>query len=116
MKKTRTIFNAMKEKVENALNNIKLDLLSLDEGESTNKETGEVSHFLRMEAEVPKGYDELSRCRFNVKILNGKRKISDEELDENDYSVIFEGLQISYIDNKGNVYFRADDYTVKKET
>lgn len=111
-----SFLDAMKKQVIGTLANKYSDLLSQSVGQSVNKETGEVSDFLRVEFEVRKGNGELSRCRGTVKIPNGKMKITDEELNKNEYAVSFEGLEISFIDNKGNVYFRADDYTVKKET
>ena len=43
-------------------------------------------------------------------------KLQEEELESNDFIVIFQGLEVSYIDAKGTVYFRAESYVVKGET
>ena len=55
----------------------------------------------------------MSRCRFTVKIPSVPLKITEEQAENEEYSVSFKGLIISYIDSKGTVYFKADDYSVK---
>lgn len=112
----RTIFDQMKKNVEKELEGKQLELLSLSEGETTDKETGNVQKFIRCEAEVPKGAGAFARCRFSVKVPNAKMKLQEEELESNDFIVIFQGLEVSYIDAKGTVYFRAESYVVKGET
>lgn len=110
----KKILDVMKSNTVDALESLQHVLLSIEKGDSVNEKTGEVSNFVRCEAEVPRGYGAFSRCRFSVKIPDGKIKVEAEKLDEDDYSVIFSGLLVSYIDNNGNVYFRAEDYEVKK--
>lgn len=112
--KKKNIYEAMKTIVEMTLEGVPNNLILIMADKSTDKGTGEISEFIRIEAEVPRGYDSLSKCRFNVKIPGGKLKLSEEQLEECDFEVTFKMLKISYIDVKGNVYFRADDYTVKK--
>lgn len=112
----RNILEAWKRSTENMLEGTPLDLIAQSAKESTNDETGEVSKYVRLDVEVPRGYDELSRCRFSVKIPNGKLQITDKELEEAYYTVTFQGLSVSYVDTtKGVVYFRAVSYAVKKE-
>lgn len=110
--KRRTIFQAMKSYVETTLNDTPLELLSIGTDTSVDDDTGEVSNFVQIEVEVPRGYDTLSRCRFTVKVLDGNLKVTETQLEDVEYSVKFKGLSISYIDTKGNVYFRAEDYEV----
>uniref|UniRef100_UPI003FEE2FCD hypothetical protein n=1 Tax=Roseburia sp. TaxID=2049040 RepID=UPI003FEE2FCD len=109
----KTIYSAMKNYVETTLSDVPNDLISISSETSVDKETGETSSFIRIEAEVQKGYDALSRCRFSVKIPNAPLKITENQLSETDYVVTFKNLQISFIDSRNNVYFRAEDYAVK---
>lgn len=112
--KKRTMIEAMKNTVTNTLEGVPTDLLSISMEESTNKESGEISRYVKFEAEVPKGYDSLSRCRFTVKVPNATLKVTEEQLLDDDYDIFFKGLEISFIDQTGNVYFRAEDYSIKK--
>ena len=111
--KKRTVYQAMKSFVETTLNEIPTELLAIGADSSVDEDTGEVSAFVQIEAEVPRGNGALSRCRFIVKIPNGNLKLTEIQLEDSEYSVKFIGLVISYIDVKGNVYFRAEDYDVK---
>ena len=110
--KRKTIYEAMKTHVETTLNGLTAELISIGEDTSTDKETGEITSFIKAEAEVPRGHDAFSRCRFTVKIIDGKLKVTETQLLETDYFVKFKGLEISYIDTKVNFYFRASDYEV----
>lgn len=110
----KTMYDAMKKGVEKTLEGVPLELVSISEGESTNEQTGEISRFIRVEVEVPKGFDDLSKCRFQVKVPDGKLKVTEMQLDEDEYTAKFSGLAISYIDNRGTVYFKSDDYNVAK--
>lgn len=108
--KRKTIYEAMKAYVETTLNAIPTDLIAIAAETSVDKETGEVANYVKAEAEVPKGYDALSRCRFTVKIMDAPLKVTETQLEDADYDITFSGLKISYIDTKGNVYFKADSY------
>ena len=110
----KTILEAMKSFVTNTLEDVPNDLLAIASEQTTDKETGEIKNFIKCEAEVQKGFDALSKCRFTVKIPEGKLKVTETQLEESDYEISFQGLQISYIDSKGTVYFRADDYSIQK--
>lgn len=110
----KTLYDAMKKTVVRTLEGVPLEIVSISNGESVNDETGEISKFIRVEVEVPKGFDDLSKCRFQVKIPDGKLKVTETQLEEDEYSAKFSELAISYIDNRGTVYFKADDYTVVK--
>lgn len=109
----KTIFEAMKTSVENTLSGDPMDLISISAESSADKETGEITNFVKVEAEVPKGYDSLSRCRFTVKIKDAPLKVTETQLDDADYEIIFMGLSVSFIDAKGTVYFKAENYEVK---
>lgn len=109
----KTIYSAMKNYVENTLSDVPNDLISISSESSVDKETGEVTSFIRIEAEVQKGFDALSRCRYAVKILNAPLKVTEEQLENNYYVVTFKNLKITFIDSKGTVYFKADDYHVE---
>lgn len=111
----KSVYEIMKKQTEKALEGMQLELLSLSEGETTDKENGQIQRFVRCEAEVPKGANPFARCRFSVKIPDEKLKLSEEELENDDFLVVFQGLSVSYIDSKGTVYFRAESYVVKKE-
>lgn len=111
----KSIFEAMKCFVVGTLNDVPLDLLSVSDCESSNKETGEITRYTRFEVEVPRGFDALSRCRFAVKVPENIVNISDADLEAAEYSIRFFGLVVSYVDAKGTVYFRADNCILKKE-
>lgn len=110
-----TLFEAMKESTVRILENAELELVSISEGQKKNEDTGEVTPFKRYEVEVEKGYEDFSRCRFTVKIENGKTIITEKEMREAYYQIKFSDLEISYISERGIVYFRASNATVKKE-
>lgn len=112
----KRLYQVMKKQTEKALEGMQLELLSLSEGETTDKESRKTQKFIRCEAEVPRGSGAFARCRFSVKIPNGKLKITEEELETNGFIVLFQGLEISFIDSKGTVYFRAESYAIKKES
>lgn len=111
----KTIFDAMKENVAKYLSDIPHELLAVSSGESIDKETGNAVPFQRYEAEVPKGFDEFSRCRFTVKVMNGKILVTEKELKENEYTIVFGGLEVSYVSEKGVVFFRATEVKIQKE-
>lgn len=110
-----TLFDAMKKDVVKTIENAELDLIDVSDGQKKDEETGEIIPFWRYEVEIQKGYEEFSRCRFTVKIENGKTIITKRELMENYYTISFEGLEVSYVSEKGIVYFRASGAKVKKE-
>lgn len=110
-----TVLEAMKRNALKVLENAELDLVGVSEGQKKDEETGNVTPFKRYEVEVQKGYEEFSRCRFTVKVENGKTIISEKDLEEAYYQISFKDLEISYISDKGIVYFRASDASVKKE-
>lgn len=111
----RTIYDTLVRYAKQSLNGRFLELLSVSEGEAVDKDTGEHTDFIRYEVEVPRGSGEFARCRFSVKIPNGKRMISCESLENADFLISFKDLEITYIDNRKNVYFRASDCNIKKE-
>lgn len=111
----KTIFSALKRYAEKALTGKPLELLTISDGESTDAETGTIVPYIRLEVEVPRNSGEFSRCRFSVKVPNGKKLIENDALNTTDYLVVFKCIEISYIDDHENVYFRAEDYTLKKE-
>lgn len=111
--KKRTIFEAMKLSVESTLDNVPLELLSIGSETAVDKDTGEITTFIKAEVEVPKGYDALSRCRFTVKVAAAQLKVTEQQLEDSDYFIYFKALKISYVDSKGTVYFKADKYDVK---
>ena len=110
--KNKSVLDAMKKYVEVTLDSTPLDLLVIGTASSTDESTGEVCNFIQLIVEVPRGYEALSRCQFKVKIPNGVLKLTNKELDDSEYFVTFKDLVISYVDSKGNVYFRASDYDV----
>lgn len=109
----KNMFEAMKAYAETTLNNVPTDLISIAAETSVDKETGEVTNCVKVEAEVPKGYDALSRCRFIVKIIGAPLTVTEKQLEDNDYNIIFSNLKVTYVDAKNNVYFKADSYEVK---
>ena len=111
----KTIYTIMREDVAKKINELKLDLLSNELVESVDKESGEVKRAVKVGVEVAKGQGAFSRCQFSVKIPDTtKLKVSEKEIEEADFEVFFNDLEISYIDTKGTVYFRATSYEVEK--
>lgn len=109
----KTIFEAMKLFVENSLDSVPLALISIGAESTIDDDTKEISNFIKAEVEVPRGYDMLSKCRFTVKIVDVPLKVTEIQLEDNDYIITLTGLQITYVDVKGTVYFKADKYDVK---
>lgn len=111
----KSIYTAMVRYVEHMFSDVPLDMIGISSGQDTNPENGDVTAYTRVDAEIPKGYDEFSRCQLSVKIPNSPMKITEDEICESDVSVTFSNLIISYINDRKNVYFRADDYDVRKD-
>ena len=67
--------------------------------------------------EGKEGNGALSRLQIPVKIPNGKLKFKSEEIENGtqSYLVYFKDLEISFIDSKGNAYFRAKDYEIEED-
>lgn len=113
--KMKKIYDIMKEDTAKQINALNLELLSLEAAKNVDKDTGEVTEFVKVGVEIAKGQGNFSRCQFSVKIPDTtKLKVTEKELEEAEYAVFFENFEISYIDVKGNVYFRALSYEVEK--
>lgn len=113
--RNRTILEVMKADTAFALGNLAFDLLSEDIGKATDDKTGEEKKFARLEVEVPKGNGGFSRCRFSVKVPDvAEVQVGNEALDGADFTVTFSDLEISFIDSRGNTYFKASKYLVKE--
>ena len=101
------------------LKRLPMEVVAIEKGErekrdKENKMTG-MENFIKITAEVPRGNGIFSRFRFEVKVVDGAVKITPSELDESVYSVSFENLIVSYIDQiHSRIYFRADNYTIEK--
>lgn len=94
---------------------LRLILLMNELGEIVDKETGEISRFVRLSVEVASSQGPYSRCQFTVKIPEcSKIKIENEKLENADFELFLSGLEVSYVDTKGVVYFRADSYDVEE--
>lgn len=109
-----TLIDAMKDMVVNALDEVSLKLLDVTAGESKD-ENGITIPFKRFEVEVPVGFEELSYCRFTVKIPESKVELTQKDIRKGVYTITFTGLEVSYISDKGSVYFRATDAKIVKE-
>ena len=83
----------MKNYVETTLSDVPNDLISISSETSVDKETGETSSFIRIEAEVQKGYDALSRCRFSVKIPKDNRSSAYETAIGSKMNNVFNSVQ-----------------------
>lgn len=115
--KKRTILEAMKRNTEYTLSGWSYELIGVSEG--VNEDDEKKTTFLRFEVEVGKDFPEklYRRLRFSVKVIGvGSTKVTQEQLDENDsiYYIAFNNLTISYIDQHGTVYFRADAFEIKE--
>lgn len=115
----RKIFDLIKEEFADKISACPSELLGGEVFENVKRDpegndTGEIERFVRIEAEVQKGNGKLSRLQYSVKIPNGELKFKEEDLEKTEYLVFFEKLEISFIDSKGNAYFRAKDYYVEE--
>lgn len=115
----KKIVDLMKAEFVKNISSAELELIGGDlqenrKRDAEGKETGDVERFVRIEVEVRKGNGSLSRLQISVKIPNGELKFKEEDLEKTEYLVFFEELEISFIDSKGNAYFRAKDYYVEE--
>jgi|GEM_PF-2885019 len=113
--KPKNLIDIMKALTLEALLNLVFILVAL-EPVSVKKENGIVEEAIKLTVEVAKGKSSglFSRMRITVKIVGGTIKVTEQMLEDNDYTVMFENLSISYIDGK-NVYFKADNYEVEED-
>lgn len=111
----KTILDVMKRQVEQVFVQELFELLSISTGVSKDADERDVP-FVRLEVEVPRDLKPFGRCRFSVKVPNGVQKVTQEKIDESEeiFLVSFENLTVSYIDNKGTVYWKADAYDIEK--
>lgn len=115
----KKILDLMKAEFVKNISSAELELIGGDlqenrKRDAEGKETGDVERFVRIEVEVRKGNGSLSRLQISVKIPNGELKFKEEDLEKTEYLVFFDELEISFIDAKGNAYFRAKDYYVEE--
>ena len=103
----KTVLDAMKQQTVEILSKTPLEVLST---EIVEKETdGEKEKNIRLFIEVPREKDNIfSRLRFTAKLNYSKQA---EELEEGTL-VYLEGLAISYISNSGDVFFKAESFSV----
>jgi len=108
----KKFYESMKAIVEQQLKGQAFDLLNAELRTSTNK-NGEIEESCRYSCEVQRGNGSLSRCRFTVKVPGTDLKVNPQTLaNDEEFEIRFENLKISFIDPKGNVYFRADSAEV----
>ena len=113
-------YELMKQFFRQKLEETDLEALSVSEEERERKDpqsnaTLGVDGFVKVTAEVPKGNGRLSRLRFDVKIPDGRLKVTEEELAEKTFAVSFVDLEISFIDtSRRQIYFKAADYHLKE--
>lgn len=110
------LITATKEILANAINQAPKELLGGQAGTTQKKDangspTGEVESYFKLSVEIPKGYGSLSKCQFDVKIPGAVQTFSGKDIQEDEYYVEFEGLEVSYMDNR-NVYLKAASYKV----
>ena len=78
------IYEAMKTTVLNAITQVDLEVVSVrsDEREKKDKDGNgiEVEKFIKIGVEVPRGNGELSRKRFDVKIVDGVLNVTQSDL------------------------------------
>ena len=108
--------NAMITILVAAINEARKEIIGGQAGTTQKKDangspTGEIENYFKVSVEIPKGYGALSKCQFDVKIPGAVQTFSEKDIQENEYYVSFEGLEVSYIDNR-NVYLRATSYKV----
>jgi len=110
------IFEIIKKSVAEQISIVQTELIAIAEGQTTDRETGEINRFVKVSAEVAKRQGIFSRTQFDVKISDGRVKVDPAELEngEKEFEVFFKNLEISYIDSKGNVYFRAENYDIEE--
>ncbi len=89
-------------------------LLSISRSSKTT-EDGTVTNHVVMDAEVPRGCCAFSRCRIRVKCPDAALPVTEQDLEDSEFTVVFEGLKITYIDARRNVYFAADSFHISKE-
>lgn len=111
------VIDVMKGYVINTLSGAKLELLDADVVTRKAKDSDTEEKFFKFSVEVPRGFRELSRIRFDVKVRvkEGSTINPKEYVEGGDASIIFQNLEISYIDEHGGVYFRAEDFQVIEE-
>ena len=102
----KNLFETMKQNIAETLSSTDLELLGMEEVVKEN-EDGTKEFSTRLELEVPKGNGIYSRCRFSCKMPYSSKHFTAEELEEG-VLVTLKGLSVSYIDAKGNVYFKCE--------
>lgn len=102
----KNIFDVMKEKIAEDLNSITFELLAVEDVVKKNAD-GTETFETKLHLEIPKGNERYSRLRIAVKIPRTS-KFSSINFDETEVFITLSGTKISFIDSKGNVYFKAD--------
>lgn len=110
------IIEAAKILVAQTISEAQKELLGGQAGTTQKKDvngnpTGEIENYFKVSVEIPKGHGALSKCQFDVKVPGAVQTFNEKDIQENEYYVDFEGLEVSYIDNR-NVYLRATSYKV----
>lgn len=117
----KTPYDIMVNSLQTRLSSLDFDFIEIEVGEQEKKDeegkrTGLYEKFTKLTVEVPRGIKEIARMRFSVKIPGAKDDLlTQEELEEINLLVHFEELEVSFIDSRKNVYFRAKDFEFKEE-
>ena len=108
------VYETMVKQACAAIAGQELLLLSIARSSKT-AEDGSVTNNVVIEAEVPRGQSGYSRCRIRVKCPDAPLPVTEGDLEDSEFTVVFEGLRLTYIDARKNVYFAADLFHVSKE-
>ena len=113
----KKFYEVMKKAVVNAIGDIEMELLEIEAIQQTDKQTGEIKNSVRCTCEIPKNNGTFSRSRITVKIPDTDRlKVTQQQLEDGEYwTVKFDGLQITFISQYGDVYFKAEDYSINQK-
>lgn len=108
----KTLLDAMKQTTLNDLKDIAFELFAIDHGEKKDPDGKNVETFTRLHLEIPRKNGIYSKFRFSCKIIPQLEDCFTPEELENGVLIKLHGLQITYIDARGNVYFKADSFEI----
>ena len=116
-----SIYEKMTEMICEEISHHELEVVGIENviKAVTNKETGKAMEELqaKLELEIPRGSGRLAKTRITVKTPQSgtTRLLLNKDFEEDIVKVRLIGLEISFIDQKRNTYFRCERIEIVKE-
>ena len=107
----KNLFDAMCREFIQNFSGAKFTLVSIEE-RVKNEDNGGKKMGTRCFVEIPRGFGIYSRKRFAVTVWDTVPPVTQDILDDADFTVTFDNLAVTFIDSNRELYFGASSLKV----